>query len=99
MKKQKQNKAKLKQLILMLGESCTNIEWSKLNNLLYKIDMEAYAQLGNSITGSTYVHVESGFMVKNFDTILDEMMAEGRIHLEFVEKEKPKKAKKNLPSK
>jgi hypothetical protein len=54
---------KLVELVLFFSRQCEDdksFDMAKLNKLLFLADFWAYAHLGQSITGSTYIHQEHG---------------------------------------
>jgi len=55
----------------------------KLNKILYYVDKTAYLNLGKTITGVEYQHLEEGPSPKALLPVRDQLLAEGAIQIEF----------------
>jgi hypothetical protein len=76
---------KLKQAILYLSQLSENdpkFGAVKLNKILYYADFRAYLELGHSVTGATYQHLEEGPAPRELLPARDELQSEGAIRLE-----------------
>lgn len=74
--------AKLKELILYIAEKCQyrkNFGATMLNKILFFSDFIAYAQLGESITGTEYFKLEWGPAPKYLVPAREQLLEEGLI--------------------
>jgi hypothetical protein len=84
----KENRAKLKELILYISEayaSDTEFGATRLNKVLYFIDFETYARFGSPCTGARYIHEKRGpvpFPARGRDSAINELARAGDLYLE-----------------
>lgn len=71
---------RLRELILYVLHQ-QPMDRAKLSNLLFLADLQAYRDLGASITGETYVKVRHGAEPRNFGHVLGAMRRRGLIEL------------------
>ena len=78
----KLNRDRMKELILLiLSYELPNMSVQKLSYIMYLSDMEAYAQLGEPITGARYIKLPAFIYPWGLKTILTEMKRDRLISL------------------
>jgi hypothetical protein len=73
---------KFKELVLYASEKAADhprFGVTKLNKILFFSDMEAYARLGQSITGDEYQRLEKGPAARKFTPLIKEMLKDHEI--------------------
>ncbi len=73
------NKEKMKHLIryvLQKSIDDENMNYQKLINLIYIMDMMNFGNTGESITGETYIKGEKDVEGRHFDSVLSEVIDE-----------------------
>ena len=58
---------------------------TRLNKVLFWADFEQFRRTGRAITGGTYIKLDHGPVLEQFDDILDGLRARGELRLEEVE--------------
>ena len=82
---QKFNEGKFRELILYVARRSEDDKYFgavKLNKILYFSDFNAYRELGNSITGADYQHLNEGPAPREFLRVKDSLIAQEKATIE-----------------